>query len=324
VSVEQFDQLYQALTDPIMRLLVETDIETGLRWGELTELRPKDIDFGSAILTISRAVVEVSPDLHPEGGRFLVKDYPKNGKWRQVKLPVHLLEKLKDRIATLGLDAGDLLFELQQRTASQRWHLPAELPDPDTLGQTEANEHGRQYRHGTTSAYTAGKCRCTHCRNAMAEYRAARRASGKDSPRQPRKVTTDGHIGNNWFRQNIWDKALARARLGFRLTPHGLRHAHASWLLAGGADLQVVKEQLGHGSIRTTERYLHSLPGGKDAAVKALANVRNARQPAEGLEPAQDDAYALKALRGLAELRDLGVISTEEFDLKKAELLERI
>ncbi|MCW2940301.1 MAG: putative Tyrosine recombinase xerD, partial [Actinomycetia bacterium] len=38
-----------------------------------------------------------------------------------------------------------------------------------------------------------------------------------------------------------------------------MRHAHASWLLAGGADLQVVKERLGHASISTTEKYLHTL-----------------------------------------------------------------
>ena len=38
---------------------------------------------------------------------------------------------------------------------------------------------------------------------------------------------------------------------------HDLRHSHASWLLAGGADLQVVKERLGHASIMTTQRYLN-------------------------------------------------------------------
>ena len=31
-----------------MKLLVETDIESGLRWGELTELRPKDLNSSPA------------------------------------------------------------------------------------------------------------------------------------------------------------------------------------------------------------------------------------------------------------------------------------
>ena len=61
---------------------------------------------------------------------------------------------------------------------------------------------------------------------------------------------------------------------------HDLRHAHASWLLAGGADLQVVKERLGHASIATTERYLHTLPDADDTALDALDRVRAAsRRP---------------------------------------------
>jgi site-specific recombinase XerD len=40
-----------------------------------------------------------------------------------------------------------------------------------------------------------------------------------------------------------------------------LRHAAASWSLAGGADLQQVREMLGHTSLRAVERYLHALPG---------------------------------------------------------------
>jgi site-specific recombinase XerD len=90
----------------------------------------------------------------------------------------------------------------------------------------------------------------------------------------PRQVDTDGHIGRDWFRRNVWMKALSASRLGFHTTPHALRHAHASWLLAGGADLQAVKERLGHGSITTTERYLHTLPHKEDAALAAMSRVR--------------------------------------------------
>jgi site-specific recombinase XerD len=43
---------------------------------------------------------------------------------------------------------------------------------------------------------------------------------------------------------------------------------------AGGADLQVVKERLGHGSIATTERYLHTLPDADDTAIAALSRTR--------------------------------------------------
>ncbi|MEU9842405.1 site-specific integrase [Actinomadura sp. NPDC048032] len=66
----------------------------------------------------------------------------------------------------------------------------------------------------------------------------------------------DPHISANWFRTRCWHPARAAADLGCSPRIHDLRHAHASWLLAGGADLQVVKERLGHRKISTTERYL--------------------------------------------------------------------
>jgi site-specific recombinase XerD len=58
-----------------------------------------------------------------------------------------------------------------------------------------------------------------------------------------------------------------------------LRHAHASWLLAGGADIQIVKERLGHATIATTERYLHTLPDADETALDALSTIRNRRTP---------------------------------------------
>ena len=55
---------------------------------------------------------------------------------------------------------------------------------------------------------------------------------------------------------------------------HDLRHASASWALAGGATVQQVREHLGHVSLRAVERYLHSLPGADNGAAGAIARVK--------------------------------------------------
>lgn len=274
ITPEQFDDAYHALPEGDFRLLAETEIESGLRWGELTELRVKDLKIRTRILTVSRAVVEIHPKFHPTGGRFLVKDYPKDKEYRRFKLSTQITDKLEEHIKTKNLSAEDLLFVLRQDTTQPRTR-PRLVADPAGLGMTAPNENGRSYRHATLSAYSAGKCRCSHCKAAVAIYRADRRAKGKDNPRTPRTRETDGHIPSDWFRRRIWNPALEAAELNFKPTMRDLRHAHASWLLNGGADLQVVKERLGHASIATTERYLHTLPDADETALDALAKTRN-------------------------------------------------
>ncbi|HDZ25238.1 hypothetical protein LCGC14_1660050 [marine sediment metagenome] len=52
---------------------------------------------------------------------------------------------------------------------------------------------------------------------------------------------------------------------------HDLRHTFASRLIANGADIEVVRELLGHHSITVTQRYIHSSDERKRAAVELLS-----------------------------------------------------
>jgi integrase len=86
ITPEQFDAIYDGLPGADTRLLVETAIESGMRWGELTELRVDDLDLVTRMVTVSRKVTELNSEFHPDGQRFLVRDYPKDKEYRRFKL----------------------------------------------------------------------------------------------------------------------------------------------------------------------------------------------------------------------------------------------
>jgi integrase/recombinase XerD len=68
-----------------------------------------------------------------------------------------------------------------------------------------------------------------------------------------------GHIN----RHQLWRivaAAAKRAGIEGKVSPHWLRHAHASHSLDRGAPIHLVQQTLGHESVATTSRYLHARP----------------------------------------------------------------
>jgi integrase len=168
LTPEEYDAILAALPAQ-HRLMVETAINTGLRWGELIALKPRHLDLATGRVTVAETIVEVSRRNSPTGQRMLTKPYPKDNEPRVLGLPADLVDQLAAHITGRGLRPDDLLFPT---------------------------------RDGTP-------------------------------------------ISRNTFRTRIWLPAVTASGVDFAVRVHDLRHAHASWLLAGGSDLKSVMDRIG-------------------------------------------------------------------------------
>lgn len=71
--------------------------------------------------------------------------------------------------------------------------------------------------------------------------------------------SAEGHLTRLRFYALVKELALAAGMDPGRVTPHTLRHAFATHLLAHGADLRAIQMLLGHADLATTEIYTHVL-----------------------------------------------------------------
>ncbi len=172
----------------------------------------------------------------------------------------------RDRALLCVLYAGALRRE---EAVVLKWR---DLKDRDDLGAGvgQATVFGKGSKTGVAllpaSVYSQVLALCKVTER-TADGTKTERYAGEDEPVFRSRKANNGRGGHLEVSQvnRIVSKAARDAGLDRPVSPHWLRHAHASHAHARKTDLALIRDTLRHSSIATTGRYLHARPNDSSA-----------------------------------------------------------
>ncbi len=192
-----------------------------------------------------------------------------NGPGRDRRLPKTLthdeVDRLLDAARTVGRNSHDrlrntCLMELLYATGmrvSELVSLPVAAARGDPRMLLIRGKGGRERMVPLSPDARDALTAWLKLRDAREEN--IRRTGGSTSPFLFPSRGTIGHLTRHRFYGLIKELAVAGGVMPSKVTPHTLRHAFATHLLEGGADLRSIQTLLGHADLATTEIYTHVL-----------------------------------------------------------------
>ena len=106
----------------------------------------------------------------------------------------------------------------------------------------------------------------------LQQYISAKRIELLDADREVLLVNQKGKKLYPKYIYNVVSKHLALVTTIDKKSPHVMRHTFATHLISSGADINAVKELLGHSSLAATQIYMHN-------TIERLKNVHNKSHP---------------------------------------------
>jgi integrase/recombinase XerD len=191
------------------------------------------------------------------------------GPARQKRLPKTLSEEEVERLLTAARDTGrasdrvrniclmELLYATGMRV-SELVSLPVSAARGDPRMILVRGKGGKERMVPLSPPAREALTAWLRLRDEAAEAERLQ-SGGQPSPFLFASRGREGHLTRHRFYMMMKDFAVAAGVSPEKVTPHTLRHAFATHLLARGADLRAIQTLLGHADVATTEIYTHVL-----------------------------------------------------------------